>query len=69
VNGHAGRARPLTWMLHAGILLRPVKPPATPSSFVATRVPTTALRFGAISVMRDSTYCRICEGGSALAEE
>lgn len=50
----------LTCTLHAGILLNPVRPPATPRIFVATLVPTTAERFGAMKDILDSTYCKIC---------
>ena len=39
---------PRTWMLHAGIFERFVRPPATPRSLDAHSEPRTALRLGAV---------------------
>ena len=56
-----GMQRPVpTWTLQAGIFARPVKPPATPSSFAAVVVPTIADRFGARTFIRELTYMNIC---------
>ena len=41
---------PRTWMLHAGIFERFVRPPATPRSLDAHSEPRTALRLGAVDV-------------------
>jgi hypothetical protein len=61
---HAGpskwkKAGRRTYMLADGILLRPVKPPAIPSSLVAVREPTIAHKLGAKNRIRDSTYSKI----------
>lgn len=47
------------YMLQAGTVARPVRPPAMPRSLVAVRGPMIAERLGASRFIRDSTYSRI----------
>ena len=46
---------PSKWILHDGILEKDDRPPVTPISLVAIRVPTSADKLGARRVMWDST--------------
>ena len=46
-------------ILHEGIWLKLVKPPAIPINFAAVDAPTIIDKFGAIKLIRDSTYDKI----------